>query len=133
MGVHHGDHANLDHGGDDGPLLGLGEDLCWEEPDLVIIWFRFGGLAVSFVSSAFDSKNLVLSIEISFITFSSWVGIFTVTMMGIGAIGMLCRAIALSNAVLVSFIICLTLLFPTSFKSSSFVKLSRPWALLAHV
>ena len=69
-----------------------------------MLYLGFGGLAVSLVSSAFDSKNLVLSSEISSITFSSWVRIFAVAMMGISAICTLYKSIALSNAVLVSFI-----------------------------
>ena len=70
----------------------------------LMLYLGFGGLAVSLVSSAFDSKNLVLSSEISSITFSSWVRIFAVAMMGISAICTLYKSIALSNAVLVSFI-----------------------------
>ena len=70
----------------------------------LMLYVGFGGLAVSLVSSAFDSQHLLLSSEISTLTMSCWVGMLTVSLMGMCAHFILYMAIALSNPVLVSFV-----------------------------
>ena len=51
-----------------------------------------------------DSNNLILSTEISHISLHSWLGMAAVAVLGVVAIFMLNKAIALSNPILVSFV-----------------------------
>ena len=70
----------------------------------ILLYSGFGGLLVSLVASAFDPKHLILSTAISSMCLSTWLGIMTVAVLGVTAIFMVNKAIALSNPVLVSFV-----------------------------
>ena len=66
----------------------------------ILLYSGFGSL----VASAFDSRHLILSTKIASMCLSTWLGIMTVAVLGVTAIFMVNKAIALSNPVLVSFV-----------------------------
>ena len=64
---------------------------------LILLYSGLVGLVTSLVSASIDSDNLILSPSIISLSLSTWLGLLSVAMLGVTAIFMLNKAIALSN------------------------------------
>lgn len=70
----------------------------------IVLFAGCGGFLVSLLSSCLDTKHLILSLDIGTISVQDWMGILTISLLGVSALVLLNKSLSMCSPVIVSFI-----------------------------